>query len=156
MSIRDASKRASSAALERSPHAVREAAPLHPRVQIAIEHMKANLHRRIALAELADVSNLSASHLFRLFKSHMRLSPAEYHRRLRMEKARQLIATSLLSIKEIMVMAGYNNRRHFLHHFRKSFGVSPSEYRRTAASGSLRDPDRFPEAQMTQMIRLGY
>jgi AraC family transcriptional regulator len=147
MSIRDASKRASSESLEgKNPHPVREAAPLHPRVQIAIDHMKANLHRRITLAELADVTNLSASHLSRLFKTHTRLSPAEYHRRLRMETASHLIATSLLSIKEIMVMSGYNNRRHFLHHFRKSFGLSPSEYRRTAPD-SLRGPDRFAEAE---------
>jgi len=147
MSIRDASKRASGESLEgKNPHPVHEAATLHPRVQIAIDHMKANLHRRITLAELADVTNLSASHLSRLFKSHIRLSPAEYHRRLRMERARHLIATGLLSIKEIMVMSGYNNRRHFLHHFRKSFGLSPSEYRRTA-SDPLGGPDRFAEGE---------
>src|SRR5713101_2720940 len=94
MSIKEASKRASTESLnEENPHppAVTEEALRDPRVQIAIDFMKANLHRRIALTELAEVANLSPSHLSRLFKIQTRLSPGEYLRRLRMEKARHLV-----------------------------------------------------------------
>jgi transcriptional regulator GlxA family with amidase domain len=88
-----------------------------PRIQIAIDFMRANLHRRISLAELAEVANLSPSHLSRLFKIQTRLSPGEYLRRLRMEKARHLVATGLLSVKEIMATVGYKSKSHFVRDF---------------------------------------
>jgi transcriptional regulator GlxA family with amidase domain len=102
----------------------------NPRVQIVIDFINDNLQRKISLTELTQVANLSASHLTRLFKTHTGLTPGEYLRRLRMEKARHLIATSVLSIKQIMALAGYNNKTHFGRHFRRSFDLSPSEYRR--------------------------
>ena len=51
-----------------------------------------------------------------------------------MEKARHLLATSLLRIKEIMAMAGYNSKSHFVRHFRRPFGLAPSEYRKAAST----------------------
>ena len=106
----------------------------NPRVQVVIDFMNTNLQRSISLSELADLANLSRSHLCRLFKSQTGLSPGEYLRRLRMEKARELLSTSVLSIKQIMAMAGYNSKSHFVHHFRRSFDVAPSEYRRKVSS----------------------
>jgi AraC family transcriptional regulator len=96
------------------------------------DFMNANLHRRIRLAELAGTANLSSSRFSHFFKTQTGLSPGEYLRRLRMEKARHLLATTLLRIKEIMAIAGYNSKSHFVRHFRRSFGLAPSEYRKTA------------------------
>src|SRR5438309_1698621 len=135
MSIKDVSKRASGESLKgKNPHqyVVSEAAPQSARVQIATDFMKANLHRRVSLAELSEVANLSPSHLSRLFKAQTRLSPGEYLRRLRMEIARQLVAAGLLSIKEIMAMVGYKSKSHFVRDFRSSFRLPPSEYRKRA------------------------
>ena len=136
MSIKEASKRASSESLKKNPHpyAVRESGPRNPRVRVAIDFMNANLHRRIPLAELAEVVNLSPSHLSRLFKTQTRLSPGEYLRRLRMEKARHLAATSLLSVKQIMAAVGYKSKSHFVRDFRRSFHLTPSEYRKSVSS----------------------
>ena len=135
MSIKDVGKRASGESLKgKNPHqhVVSEGAPQTARVQIATDFMKANLHRRIPLTELAEVANLSPSHLSRLFKAQTRLSPGEYLRRLRMETARQLVAAGLLSIKEIMAMVGYKSKSHFVRDFRASFRLAPSEYRKRA------------------------
>jgi len=99
------------------------------RVQTVIQFMNSNLQRRISLTELADVAHLSPSHVSHLFKTQTGLSPGEYLRRLRMEKASHLLTTTLLSIKEIMAMVGYSNRSNFLHHFRRYFDFAPSEYR---------------------------
>jgi transcriptional regulator GlxA family with amidase domain len=137
MSIKEASKRASAESLkEKSPHEplVPESRILNPRVRIVIDLMNNNLHRRIRLAELAEAANLSPSHLSHLFKTQTGLSPGEYLRRLRMEKARQLLTTSLLSIKQIMAMAGYTSKGHFVRHFKKSFELTPSEYRKSISS----------------------
>jgi AraC family transcriptional regulator len=104
------------------------------RVEIVIAFMNANLQRSISLTELAGVANLSPSHLCRLFKTQTGISPGEYLRRLRMEKARHLLSTSVLSVKQIMAVAGYNSKSHFVRHFRRSFGLTPSEYRRTVST----------------------
>src|ERR1700686_168725 len=93
----------------------------NPRVQIAIDFMNDNFQRRVSLTELARVANLSRSHLSRLFKTETKLSPWEYLIRLRMEKARQLLTTSPLSIKQIMAEVGYDNRSNFVRHFRRYF-----------------------------------
>ena len=101
-----------------------------PRVLIVIDFIKANLHRKISLTDLAREVNLSAAHVSRLFSIETGIPPSEYLIRLRMEKARHLLLTSLLSVKEIMAMTGYGNRGHFLQHFKRYFGLTPSEYRR--------------------------
>jgi AraC family transcriptional regulator len=101
----------------------------NPQVQTVIQFMNSNLERRISLTDLANVANLSPSHLSHLFKTQTGLSPGEYLRRLRMEKARHLLATSLLSVKQIMAMAGYANTSNFVRHFRRYFAFAPSEYR---------------------------
>jgi transcriptional regulator GlxA family with amidase domain len=100
------------------------------RVRAVIDFMNANIHRRIPMTELAEVVNLSTSHLSRLFKSETGVPPGEYLSRLRMEKARHLLATSFLSIKQIMATVGYNSKGHFVRHFRKAFGLAPSKYRK--------------------------
>jgi transcriptional regulator GlxA family with amidase domain len=132
MSIKDVSKRASSESLKGKnpqPHVVAEGAARNLRVQIAIDFMKTNLYRRIPLVELGRVTNLSSSRLSHVFKIQTELSPGEFLRILKMERARDLLATSLMSVKEIMAAVGYNNKSHFVRHFRRSFRLSPSEYR---------------------------
>jgi len=99
------------------------------RVQAAIDFMTANLHRSISVNELTNSVHVSASHFARLFKAETGIGPGQYLINLRMEKAGQLLATSLLSIKEIMGAVSYNSKGHFARHFKKRFGVTPSEYR---------------------------
>jgi len=100
------------------------------RVEIVIDFMNANLQRSISLEELADAAYLSPSHFSHLFKSQTGLSPGQYLINLRMEKARHLLTTSLLSIKEIMALVGCDTRSNFLNHFRTHFDCTPTEYRK--------------------------
>jgi transcriptional regulator GlxA family with amidase domain len=141
MSIKQETKRASARSLKaqtQEPQVIREA-PIQyprrdPRIQVVIDFLNANLHRRIRLTDLAEAARLSPSRLSHLFKTEMGLSPGEYLMRLRMQKASNLLATSRLSVKQIMAMAGYDNKSHFARHFRRSFGLAPSEYRKAAST----------------------
>jgi transcriptional regulator GlxA family with amidase domain len=133
MSIRDERKRARRKKLTRKDapsRIVPERTIDDSRVRIVIDFMRVNLHRKISLTDSARAVNLSAAHLSRLFKTETGLSPGEYLIRLRMEKARHLLTTTLLSIKEIMALTGYGNRGHFVEHFKRSFGPAPSEFRK--------------------------
>jgi transcriptional regulator GlxA family with amidase domain len=49
-----------------------------------------------------------------------------------MEKARHLLSTSFLSIKEIMAVVGCGNRKTFVEHFKRYFGLAPSQRRKGA------------------------
>lgn len=102
------------------------------RVRTVIDVMRNNLHRKLPLAELATAVNLSRSHLVHSFKAETGIPPNEYLIRLRMEKASELLATSFLSIKQVMVAVGYNSKSTFSDHFKRRFGVPPSEYRKRA------------------------
>jgi AraC-like DNA-binding protein len=100
-----------------------------PRVQAAIDFMNANFHRKITMDDLAEVANASTAHFSRLFKLETGLTSSSYLIGLRLGKARQLLRTTLLSVKEVMAAVGYNSKGHFARHFKRQFGVSPSEYR---------------------------
>lgn len=105
-----------------------------PRIQVVLDFLHANLHRRIRLNELAEAAKLSTWRLSHLFKTEMGLSPRKYLMRLRMQKASTLLITSRLSVKQIMATAGYDDKSLFVRHFRRSFGLAPSEYRKAAST----------------------
>jgi AraC family transcriptional regulator of arabinose operon len=115
-----------------------------PRVQVVIDFLSGNFHRRIHLNEIAEAAKLSPSRLSHVFKDEMGISPGKYLRRIRMQKAGSLLATSRLSVKQIMAMAGYDNKAHFVRQFRKAFVVTPSEYRK------LRQPDSNKRARLSE------
>jgi len=100
------------------------------RVEAVIEFMNANLQRSISLPELAEVVNLSPSHFSRLFGIETGTSPIAYLIRLRLEKAAKLLATSFLSVKQVMASVGYSDRHGFLLQFKRQFDLTPSEYRK--------------------------
>jgi AraC-like DNA-binding protein len=109
------------------------------RVRAVIHFMNANLHRRISVTELAETAGLSTSHLSRLFKLETGLSPVDYLIKQRMEKTRDLLVTSFLSIKQIMAAVGYDpgSRANFVSQFKRHFNLSPSEYRKRYFTGSI-------------------
>jgi transcriptional regulator GlxA family with amidase domain len=98
------------------------------RVRVAIEFMTANLDRKLAPAEIAESVRLSPTHLRRLFKSQTGRSLTAYRKQLQQQRARQLLETTFLSIKEIAAAVRITSVSHFVRDFKKSYGVTPSEY----------------------------
>ena len=99
------------------------------RVQTLIALMRNDLEHELPLSELARVVNLSPSHLQRLFKAELGLTTFRYMKLLRMERARYLLESSFLSVKEVMKTVGINNRSHFVKDFKKLYGRTPTELR---------------------------
>jgi len=64
------------------------------------------------------------------------MSPARYQRWLRMQRARQLLETSLLTIKQIAGRIGIRDESHFWRDFKKIYGLTPSEYRASYFAGN--------------------
>ena len=98
-------------------------------LQLVTDYVNAHLHEEISLQCLAQLAGLSTYYFVRLFKQSVGLAPHQYVIRRRLEKARQLLKTSHLSILQIAIDVGFSSSSHFSHTFKKAFGVSPSQYR---------------------------
>ena len=72
-----------------------------PRVRRVEFLLQLNLARKLRVPELASRTGLSVSGLFYLFKSRTGTTPARYIKSARMEKAKELLERSLLSVKEV-------------------------------------------------------
>lgn len=86
--------------------------------------------RPVDLAELAKVARMSRFQLTRLFADQFGSPPATYHRRLRLERAGETIASGHATCTEAGFRYGFNGATQFSRAFRKTFGVSPSQLRR--------------------------
>ncbi|HEY4016990.1 MAG TPA: AraC family transcriptional regulator [Polyangiaceae bacterium] len=109
------------------------------RVRRSAEHMKDRLDRPPAVAELASLAGLSASHYASLFRHLLGCAPKTYFERLRLHKAAGLLLTTGDSVKAIAGKMGYRDALYFSRTFRRVHGVSPSEYRRDHAGEA--EPD---------------
>ena len=57
------------------------------------------------------------------------MPPIRYLRQLRMERAKHLLESSFLSVKEIAFQVGLNDESHFVRDFKSTYGYSPALYR---------------------------
>tara|TARA_R110002094_G_C4897262_1_gene210089 strand:- start:321 stop:1277 length:957 start_codon:yes stop_codon:yes gene_type:complete len=101
----------------------------HPRLLRVLAKMEAHLDSPLSPGELAAQAHLSVRQLERLFRSLLDNSPSGYYMKLRLERARQLLKESHLSIAEIGIACGFSSSPHFTRSYRKQFGCSPSEDR---------------------------
>ncbi len=99
------------------------------RVQRVITQMKHNPRQGLPISKVAQSVNLSPSRFRFLFKAETGKSFAKYLKSVRLEKARELLDTSFLSVKQITTGAGFNDVSHFVRDFKQTYGVSPAVYR---------------------------
>ena len=84
----------------------------------------------MTLAVLAEEFHLSAQYISQLFKSEIGVNFLTYLTNIRMEKAKNLLLTTPLSVAEVSEQAGYGDYRVFTKVCKKNEGVTPSQYRR--------------------------
>ena len=105
------------------------------RIERAVTYASKHFAQKLSAAQLAQVSGLSLSHFNRLFHEWTGYSPIEYLRRLRVDRARQLLADVDLSIKEIALKCGFDDTYHFSKTFRQIDGLPPTKYRESLLAG---------------------
>src|SRR5271167_2993957 len=85
-----------------------------PRVRRVEFLLQCNLERRFHVSELASATGLSVSGLSHLFKGRTDMTPARYIKSAKMGKAKELLETSFLSVKEIAYRVGQGDVSHFV------------------------------------------
>ena len=91
--------------------------------------MRADVRGELTLTEFAHSVNLSVWRLSHIFKSDVGMPPIKYLKLLRMERAKGLLESSFLSVKEIAFKVGLNDESHFVRDFKSTYGYSPTTYR---------------------------
>ncbi|AZN41073.1 helix-turn-helix domain-containing protein [Paenibacillus albus] len=89
-----------------------------------------NAHRMVKLDELSERFHLSKFYLINLFKTMFQMTPIQYHQHIRIEKAKNMIQYTHLSMQDIADQLGYANIHAFSRAFKSSAGSCPSDYRR--------------------------
>jgi transcriptional regulator GlxA family with amidase domain len=91
-----------------------------------------NLARPIGVEDMARVAQMSRYHFSRRFDKARGMTPGRYLTALRVERARTLLLSGELSVKEIAVLCGLGDANYLGKVFRKIFGISPGQLRSTS------------------------
>jgi transcriptional regulator of acetoin/glycerol metabolism/AraC-like DNA-binding protein len=94
-----------------------------------LEYVEEHLDAPVDLATLAKVAGLSIHHFARGFKQSTGFAPHRYLTRKRVERAREMLAHTTLSLSEIASAVGFFDQSHLARHFRRTFGVTLGKFR---------------------------
>ena len=103
---------------------------LSPIVRRALRHMSDNADRALRLGELCARVGMSQARLQARFRAELGCSIAAYDLRLRMHRAKALLAETETPITEIALALGFSSSQYLATAFRRHAGLTPSEYRR--------------------------
>ncbi len=100
-----------------------------PRLQKALAFIERNFTDPTVIASLPKASGASSRTLLRLFKQELMLSVSDLILELRMQHARDLLASGQWSVTSVALECGYSSLSQFIQNFKKAFGVLPSQSR---------------------------
>ena len=119
---------AAAAIVDRSDSATKRQAALdYPGVRRARDYIATHVSESIELAQLASIAGLSQFHLLRAFRRQFGLPPHAYHIQLRLEKAKDLLASGSPPVN-VALATGFSDQAHLTRVFRRFCGVPPGRY----------------------------
>ena len=101
-----------------------------PRLEALLAYIEDNLDGALTLASLAEVVDLSSSHLRALFRQSMGLPVHQYVVRRRVERARTLLESGKHSSTEVALASGFAHQSHLARQMRRLLGVTPTAVRK--------------------------
>ncbi len=101
----------------------------HAMIERARRWLNAHMDQDWNMAQLSEHCHTSARTLLRRFQKAVGLSPIQYTQQLRVERAKSLLESSMLSLEDITARCGYENVSTFSKVFKRWTDVTPREYR---------------------------
>ena len=98
-------------------------------VDRAIAYIRKNIHQNISRTDIADNIYMNPDYLSRLFKKEKNISLTDYIVQEKLKMAAAMLKSTNLPVSVIASNIGYTNFSYFTQVFRKSYEMSPSEYR---------------------------
>lgn len=102
----------------------------------ALQYIQLNYSQNIHIQDIADYIGITRSYLFHIFNKKVKMSPQKYLLNYRLKKAKQLLATTDLFVKDIAYNVGYEDSLAFSKMFRNATGFSPTAYRKHITGSS--------------------
>ncbi|OMD41153.1 response regulator transcription factor [Paenibacillus odorifer] len=99
-------------------------------IERSIRYIQQNVEEEISRASVADYVGLNPAYLSRLFKKETGQNLIDFLISVKMNRTRELMDTTDMSVSAIAQQVGYSNFSHFTKMFRKQFDVNPQEYRK--------------------------
>ena len=100
------------------------------RIRRLLEFIEANLDDNLSLDAMAAEVEMSPLYLARAFKTAVGQSPHQYVLARRIERAKELLRTTEMSIVDVALSVGFSSQSHLSHWMIRQAGISPAAYRR--------------------------
>ncbi|WP_339275208.1 response regulator [Paenibacillus sp. FSL W8-0426] len=105
-------------------------------IREAMDYLDQHLNEPVSLRDLSRVLHMNTSYLSSLFKEQTGLTFSDYMTRKRLQRAKELLVNTRLSINEISELVGYQTPKYFVKVFRTAENVSPGRYRANLQTSS--------------------
>lgn len=93
------------------------------------EHIDRHYAKDLTVDKLAALAGLSTFHFIRAFRAAFGQTPHQYVRTRRIERAKELLATTMFPVTEVCDKVGFQSLGSFTSLFRRLTGETPAEYR---------------------------
>ncbi len=107
----------------------------HPKLSQVIQFMEGNIEDPISPADLATDVGMSTRQLERLFRRYLNRSPKRYYMELRLQKARNLLMQTDMSVINVALACGFASPSHFSKCYRSHYNTTP--YRERGTQGTV-------------------
>jgi AraC family transcriptional regulator, glycine betaine-responsive activator len=105
----------------------------HPKLSQVIQMMETNIEDPMSPADLAEEVGMSTRQLERLFRRYLNRSPKRYYMELRLQKARNLLMQTDMSVINVALACGFASPSHFSKCYRSHYNTTP--YRERGSQG---------------------
>lgn len=106
------------------------------RLAHVLEHMQRDLARNLPVPELARMAAMSERTFMRKFRDATGVTPGDWLRLARLDRARQLLESSPVSVETVAQECGFGTATTLRQQFRKKMGLSPSAYKHRFAKAA--------------------
>lgn len=96
----------------------------------ALQMMESNYMQPLKMSEVAHIANLSLYHFSRRFRAETGYAPYEYFLHRRIHYAKQFLKTTDASMSSIALSCGFSSESNFSYTFKKTTGMTPTDFRR--------------------------
>lgn len=107
------------------------------KLRMVIDYMESNIHRNLALSELAALTELTPSYFCAAFRQATGRPPHQFLIERRVERAKTLLLGGDASLIDIALAVGFNSQSHLGAYFRRIVGVTPARYRAETTSRTV-------------------
>jgi len=124
--------------IEKPDSAVNQSSTKSILLKPALDYIDEHYREKIYLDDMAYRCNISPSYFSRLFKRELGLTYSSYINKVKVKKAKELLEETNLPIINISLDLGYDDCGYFIKIFKKNYGVTPANYRKTYNNGKYR------------------